>query len=124
MTEEVIVEEQITQVFIDDVYETAVIVEQALEVVAIAEQGPPGAPGAKGDKGDRGAPGTSGGLKFIHTQSSASDEWIVNHNLGERPMVEVRSAGGQVIDAEVLHVSDNQLRVYFSTAFSGQVRCL
>lgn len=74
--------------------------------------------------GIQGAPGTSGGLKFIHTQAVSAAEWIVNHNLGEKPMAEIRNSGGQVIDAEVLHISVNQLRIYFSFALSGEVRCL
>jgi hypothetical protein len=69
-------------------------------------------------------PGTSGGLKFIHPQASESAEWIVNHNLGEKPIAEVRTASGAVVDADVLHVSNNQLRVYFSSAMAGEVRCL
>ena len=72
----------------------------------------------------RGTDGTAGGLKFIHVQPSAATEWVVNHNLGERPATEIRNSGGRVMDAEVLHVSVNQLRVYFSQAYSGEVRCL
>lgn len=56
---------------------------------------------------------------YLHTQSSPSSEWIVNHNRGFRPLVTVLSAGGREVGAEVLHISDNQLRIYFAVAKTG-----
>lgn len=80
---------------------------------------------AQGIQGIQGAPGVGGTAQsFVHNQTSALVEWIVNHNFGARPNAEVRDTGGIVVEAEVIHVSDNQLRVYFSSAQSGQVRCL
>ncbi|MDQ3747950.1 MAG: hypothetical protein M3367_02880 [Acidobacteriota bacterium] len=90
-------------------------------ITAVAEQGPQGIPGPPGPQG---VAGSSSGSKFIFTQSATSVEWIVNHNLGEIPIADVTGTGGQKIDADILHVSINQLRVYFSFPASGQVRCL
>lgn len=60
---------------------------------------------------------------YTHIQSPASAEWIVNHNLGVYPEASVLTAGGQKVLTEILHVSVNQMRVYFSTPFTGSVRC-
>lgn len=79
------------------------------EMLVISDRGPPGAPGA----GD-----------FTHVQSVAATEWIVNHNKGLRPNVSIRSVGGVEVDAQVVHMTDNQLRIFFNSAFSGTVRCI
>lgn len=70
-----------------------------------------------------GPPGPAGD-SYVHIQASASAEWIVNHNLGAWPVVEIRSVGGAVIDAEVRHLSTSQFRVYFASPMTGQARCL
>lgn len=61
---------------------------------------------------------------FLHTQSTPASEWIVNHNLGRSPASEVRSLAGAVIDADVLHISINQLRVDFTMPVAGTVYCI
>ena len=63
------------------------------------------------------------GLTYTHTQGSADTTWTVNHNLGSRPTVEVRSPGGVVVLAEVTHTSDSQCVVSFSAAQTGTVYC-
>lgn len=71
-----------------------------------------------------GAPGPAGaGVSYLHTQSSAAAEWIVNHNLGFKPAAAVLDSGGSEVLAEVIHVSTNQLRVYFASPQIGTVRC-
>lgn len=84
--------------------------EQRVDILTIGIQGPAGRDGLFGD--------------FIHAQSSAAMEWTVNHNLGRRPNAEIYDAGGNVVDAEILHISANQLRALFSSAQSGSVRCI
>lgn len=79
--------------------------------------------GPKGDKGDQGDPGVNG-AGYEHEQAAASDEWTVNHNLGFYPSVAVRSTGGVEVEAEVLHVSVNQFKVYFSAPFAGFARAI
>lgn len=61
---------------------------------------------------------------YIHTQTQASLEWIVNHNLGYKPSVEVIDSNGNEMIADVSHVSNNQVRVTFLTATSGIARCV
>jgi hypothetical protein len=62
-------------------------------------------------------------VKYLHTQSSDSDTWTVNHNLGARPLLLVYSVGWVEVDASVTHVSDNQSIVQFNTAQSGFAVC-
>lgn len=81
----------------------------AVKVVKVGTQGPPGA---------------SGGAFFTHTQSAPSGEWIVNHNLGFEPNVQVRTVGGLVIGASVRHMSLTQLRVYVNPPVAGTARCV
>lgn len=69
----------------------------------------------------RGENGTSGG-GFTHTQSSPSDTWIINHNLGYRPSVELIDIGGLEIEGEVQHLSLNQTVVRFNVATAGFAR--
>lgn len=52
----------------------------------------------------------------------AAPVWVVNHNLGRQPSSTlVRNAGGSEIEASVLHVSINQLNVYFDAPTPGSV---
>jgi hypothetical protein len=47
--------------------------------------------------------------------------WIFNHNLGYYPIVQPVNLARQPIDADVLHMSTNQVQVGFSTPFSGYI---
>lgn len=69
-------------------------------------------------------PGISTGvtsLPYIHDQSSASAEWIVNHNFGYKPVIDILDAADREIEADVIHISDNQTRVYFNQPKMGKV---
>lgn len=69
-----------------------------------------------------GPPGPSGNEanRYTHVQTNASPEWIVNHNLGMQPgAVSIKSVGGVEVEAEIVNISINQLRIYFSTPFAG-----
>jgi hypothetical protein len=81
--------------------------------VVIGPRGPAGPPGPPG------SPGSSDGEPLVHTQSSASTTWLINHNFGFRPLVTVLSPGGAEVGAEVEHVSVNQVRISFAEPRSG-----
>jgi hypothetical protein len=83
------------------------------KTVAIVHAGPRGAQGVDGAAQD-----------FEHVQASPSAEWIINHNLGAEPSVSVLSAGGVEMEANVVHMSVNQVRVYFASAQAGRARCV
>lgn len=57
---------------------------------------------------------------YEHVQSSPVDEWIVNHNLARNPVIEIMDVAGREIEADVLHVSPNQTRIYFNQPKSGK----
>lgn len=102
--------------------------------------GPQGATGPQGLKGDTGNPGAAGapgavgpqGIQgpqgpssssYVHAQSAASDTWVVNHNLGFMPSVELFNSGSVVFEGSIIHTDVNQFTVYLSTAISGIARC-
>jgi len=63
----------------------------------------------------------SGSLPYIHDQPSPSNEWIVNHNFGYTPVVDILDTANREIEAEVVHMSVNQTRVYFAQPKTGKV---
>lgn len=67
------------------------------------------------------AGGTAG--TYTHTQAIPAVEWIVNHNLGFDPSVELRTTGGAEFEAEVVHQTSNQARISLTTALAGTARC-
>lgn len=71
--------------------------------------GPPGPPGPPGP----------GAEVFEYSPPTAQAEWVLNHNFGRLPVVQVLSPGGFEVEAEVAHVSTNQARVYFNQPQQG-----
>jgi hypothetical protein len=57
---------------------------------------------------------------FVHQQTTASAEWVIEHNLGKRPSVTIVSSSGEVVLGKVVYMSDNALTVYFRAPFSGE----
>jgi len=56
---------------------------------------------------------------YVHTQSSLSNQWTINHNLGYRPIIDVLSPGGMMVIAEIIHVSVNQVQINFNSPQTG-----
>lgn len=79
----------------------------------IGPQGQQGLQGIKGDKGDIG--GT-----YEHNQGSVSSTWIVNHNLGFNPSVNVVDSAGTSVEAEMWYTNINTLEVRFAVGISGK----
>lgn len=57
---------------------------------------------------------------YEHVESSPSAEWVVNHNRGQSPIVEVIDSAGRQIEADVLHINVNQTRIYFNQPVAGK----
>lgn len=74
--------------------------------------------------GAEGVAGPGGSTAFEQAFTVAASPWIVNHNLGSKPTVIVMDAGGNEVEARVLHASVNQVYVYFSAPMTGTVRCV
>lgn len=64
-----------------------------------------------------------GSSRFEHNQSVANSTWVVNHNLGSRPNVCLLSTGGLEMMAEIIHISVNQVQVFFDSPVAGLAIC-
>ena len=57
---------------------------------------------------------------YVHDQATPASVWNIRHNLGKKPSVMViDSAGSEVIGA-VKILDDNNIRITFSSSFSGK----
>ena len=63
---------------------------------------------------------TVGRVSYDHTQGSASDTWVINHNLGFKPNVTVVDSAGTIYEGEIMYTNTNSLTVSFSASFSGR----
>lgn len=70
-------------------------------------QGPPGPAGPTGPPGD-------GSAFFLHTQSTASNAWLINHNLNLYPQIQLFTLAWVKIYADEQHLSLNTTQVSFS----------
>jgi hypothetical protein len=57
---------------------------------------------------------------FNFTQLTPSATWTITHSLGRYPAITVVDSAGTVVEGEIDYVSDSQVIVTFSAAFSGQ----
>lgn len=73
-----------------------------------------------GSQGPRGA--SSGSTEPFYFMTPLST-WVVNHNLGRRPVVSVFSVGGVEMFAEIIHTSTNQCQVMFDDPVTGYAIC-
>lgn len=87
-----------------------VLQEQAEQINTASERGPMGPMGPQGPSGD---------LSYTHNQLSASNTWVINHNLGKYPAITLRDSAGSEFDARVQHVNNNQAIAHLSYAVSG-----
>lgn len=56
---------------------------------------------------------------FRHNQNSASNTWVINHNLNKFPNVIVFDSADKQVLGSITHNSKNQLTITFSAIFSG-----
>lgn len=101
------VQEVRLEVEVGDLAPTILEVPRGVQVVEIAQQGPPGPPG---------------GARYMHHQATPSSTWIVNHGLGVIPVVQVLTEGGEEVEAYVLHTSPNQTIIQFAVPMKGFAR--
>ena len=57
---------------------------------------------------------------YIHTQSTASAEWRIQHNLDKYPSVTVVDSAGSVVIGDCQYISRNEVVLTFSGGFSGK----
>lgn len=63
--------------------------------------------------------GAMSARRHVHTQSTASAEWVITHTLGGRPSVTIVDSAGTVVIGEVQYDSNTQITASFTAAFSG-----
>lgn len=77
--------------------------------------------------GGTGGGGTGGGgttqAEYTHYQTTPSTTWIINHNLGRYPSIQVMSVGGIEFIADIQHTSTNQSIITLSSAVAGIAQC-
>lgn len=119
--------EPIPQVItVDAITQQIISVTTPTNTVSIINAGPQGPRGFDGLVGPAGPAGSGGSgtinAGYNHTQASASTLWIINHNLGYKPSVQMFNTGGLEVLGEIQHVSDNQTTVTFNTIVAGIAR--
>lgn len=57
---------------------------------------------------------------YIHRQDVASNEWNIVHNLDKYPSVSIVDSSGNKVVGDVEYLSANNLKIKFSSAFSGK----
>ena len=60
---------------------------------------------------------------FVFIQRTASDIWYVQHNLDKFPSVIVVDSGGSVVVGEIDYIDENNVKISFTTPFSGKAFC-
>lgn len=57
--------------------------------------------------------------RYIHSQPTASAQWVIEHPLGGHPSVTVVDSAGTQVVGEVRYDSTTQVTVLFTVPFSG-----
>lgn len=107
-TQIISVEPWTQSIVVDPVTQLAVVLGPAASAISVVNAGPVGPAGA--------------GQGYNHYQASPADTWVINHNLGYKPNVQMFTVGGLEVLGEVLHNSNNQITVSFNTPLSGSAR--
>lgn len=101
----------------------AVNVGREVRIVGVEGVGPRGQKGDDGDPGPPGPPGPAGDGTFEHEQLTPDTSWVINHNLGFRPNIDVFTDTGVPIDAVIIHHTLNQAEVQLLTPRIGRAVC-
>jgi hypothetical protein len=110
---EIIVDE--TEVVIE-VGDSDAVIEVQQQDVTIEDslsgpQGPPGPSGPPGDGSD---------ANYVHSQTTPDDVWVISHNLGKFPAVDVVDSASTVVIGEVHYEDENSITVSFVAPFAGK----
>lgn len=64
--------------------------------------------------------GIANDKNFVYVQATSSDIWEITHNLNKYPAVTVVDSGGSVVIGEIVYIDKNNVRITFTSAFSGK----
>jgi hypothetical protein len=67
----------------------------------------------------QGGGGSTGGAFYRHDQTIAAAVWNITHSLGKYPSVVVVDSAYDVVEGSIQYISATQVRITFSSAFSG-----
>lgn len=57
---------------------------------------------------------------YLHNQTMPAPTWIVNHQFGRYPNVQMIDSAGSVVIGNIRHIDENTTELSFSWAFSGK----
>ena len=57
---------------------------------------------------------------FVYTQAVSSDVWEIQHNLNKYPSITIVDSGNSVVIGEIVYIDKNNVRITFTSAFSGK----
>jgi hypothetical protein len=57
---------------------------------------------------------------YIFTQFPAANVWIIAHELGDFPSVEIYNTAGEQVEADVVYTSDEEVVINFAVATAGK----
>lgn len=92
------------EVVVIQVTQPVVKVEPVIPVVRVTAPGPQG---------------STAEVFYVHTQSTASDTWTINHNLGGEPTAVVLDSAGTQCEGTFSYPSKNQMVITFTAPFTG-----
>ena len=62
-----------------------------------------------------------GDTTYSHQQIAPSQVWVINHELGRYPSVNVVDSAGTLVLGDIKYISENEIQVSFTAAFAGKV---
>ena len=57
---------------------------------------------------------------FVFNQTTATNVWVIDHNLGKLPSVMVTDSAGSVVEGEIAYNSENRITITFKGGFKGK----
>lgn len=60
-----------------------------------------------------------GQKEYVFVQTTASDEWVIEHKMGKTPAVTIVDDDGKMIMGDIIYVDANNVLIKFSEAVSG-----
>ena len=57
---------------------------------------------------------------YVHNQTTASDTWVINHNLNKYPAVSVIDSANNEVIGDIEYDNTNQVTITFTSAFKGK----
>ena len=113
--------EDILVITVDDTAPPEIAITPAPIVVEIAGSGLQGPPGPQGPQGPPGS-GVAGSF-YRHSQMTSSNEWLIVHNLGYNPSVNVQDSAGTNCETEITYIDVNSCYSRTVNPFTGTADC-